>query len=121
MEFTGTIKVALPQQSGVSKKGTQWVKQEYVIEDTSEQFARSIVFTVLGQKNIDELQAQGLQSGATGTVSVDGRAREYNGRWYNELRAWAWKPAQSSQQGNQVYYPEAHTEQNIQRQDNLPF
>lgn len=129
MEFTGTIKVVLPQQQGVSQKGTQWVRQDYVIESTSGQFISSIVFTIFGQERIAKLQAQGLQPGAVGTVSVDGRAREYNGRWYNDLQAWSWRPAQSSwqeqpaapaQQGNAVIYPEA-SRATIQRQDELPF
>lgn len=130
MEFTGTIVTALPLQEGVSKKGTPWKKQEFVIENNSGQPSQSIVFTVFGER-IDKLQEQGLQAGAVGKVSIDSRAREYNGRYYNDLTAWAWEPApswekaaQEKPQGNAVYYPDSQlqSEQAISPQEqNLPF
>lgn len=112
---------ALPLQEGVSKKGTPWKKQEFVIENNSEQVCRSIVFTVFGER-IEKLQAQGMQVGAVGKVSIEARAREYNGRYYNDLMAWAWEPAQSWEKAAAQIQPQPQTKQTIPSQgQDLPF
>lgn len=84
MEITGTIIVALPEVSGTSKSGNTWKKREYVIENTDGQYPRKMCFTCFGEK-ADTIQ---LTVGQRCTVSFDVDAHEYNGRWYNEIRAW---------------------------------
>ena len=84
MEIKGTIIQALPEVSGISKAGNAWKKREYVIENTEGQFARKVCFTCFGE-NADRIQ---LQPGQRVTVHFDLESREYNGRWYTEVRAW---------------------------------
>lgn len=84
MEIKGTIIQALPEQSGVSKAGNAWKKREYVIENTEGQFPRKVCFTCFGD-NADRIQ---LTPGQRVTVHFDLESREYNGRWYTEVRAW---------------------------------
>lgn len=84
MEITGKIIAVLPERGGVSKTGNQWKAQEYVLE-THEQYPRKICFNVFGADKISQFN---IQAGEEMTVSFDINAREYDGRWYNDIRAW---------------------------------
>lgn len=93
MEITGTIIVALPEVSGISKStGNPWKKREYVLENTDGQYPRKMCFTCFGD-NADRIN---LTVGQRYTVSFDIDAHEYNGRWFNEIRAWRAVDAQAS-------------------------
>lgn len=90
MEITGKIIAALPERSGTSNRtGNTWKSQEFVIE-THEQYPRKCVFTVFGE---DRLREMNITVGAEMTVSFDIDAHEYNGRWFNDIRAWRAVPA----------------------------
>ena len=85
MEITGKIIAVLPARSGVSARtGSEWKVQEYVLE-TQEQYPRKMCFDVFGADKIDQFA---IQIGEQLTVSFDIDAREYQGRWYNSIRAW---------------------------------
>lgn len=85
MEITGRIIAALQPRGGVSQRtGNSWKVQEFVIE-THDQYPRKCVFNVFGE---DKLNEYNIQVGDELTVSFDIDAREYNGRWYNDVRAW---------------------------------
>ena len=84
MELTGRIIAVLPLQTGQGRNG-EWKKQEYVLEYNSEsQFPRKVCFNLWGEK-IDQFA---IQEGQNLTVSFDIESREYQGRWYNDIRAW---------------------------------
>ena len=82
MELTGKIINVLPLQTGDGKNGT-WKKQEYVIE-TFDKIPRKVCFSLWGEK-IDQFQ---LNEGDEAEVMFDLESREYNGRWYTDLKAW---------------------------------
>ena len=84
MEITGKIIAVLPERGGVSKTGNEWKMQEYVLE-THEQFPKKLCFNVFGADKIAQFN---IQAGDELTVSFDINAREYTGRWYNDIRAW---------------------------------
>ena len=85
MELTGKIIAVLPERSGVSARtGSEWKMASYVLE-TMEQYPRKMMFNVFGA---DRLAQFNIQLGETLTVSFDIDSREYNGRWYNDIRAW---------------------------------
>ena len=91
MEITGKIIAALEPRGGVSQRtGNNWKMQEFVIE-TLEQYPRKCMFNVFGEDRLNEMK---IQVGEVLTVSFDIDAREYNGRWYNDIRAWRVVPAQ---------------------------
>lgn len=86
MEFTGRIIKALEPRSGVAKStGNPWKMQDFVIEETVGQYPRRMAFNVFGE---DKLAKFNIQEGQELTVSFDINAREYNGRWYNDVRVW---------------------------------
>ena len=84
MEITGKIIAVLPERGGISKSGNEWKMQEYVLE-THEQYPKKLCFNVFGADKIAQFN---IQAGEDMTVSFDINAREYNGRWYNDIRAW---------------------------------
>lgn len=85
MEISGKIIQVLPERTGVSQRsGSEWKCASYIIE-TIEQYPRKCVFEVFGADRIAQLN---IQLGQMLTVSFDIDAREYNGRWFNTIRAW---------------------------------
>ena len=85
MELTGRIIVVQEAKSGTSSKtGNPWMMQEYVIEVPG-QYPRHCAFTVFGEDRIKQLN---IQMGEDLTVQFDIDAREYNGKWYNDFRAY---------------------------------
>lgn len=84
MEITGRIIAVLPERSGTSQKtGNEWRLASYVLE-TPGDYARKMVFEVFGS---DRIQQFNIQQGELLTVSFDIDAHEYNGRWFNGIRA----------------------------------
>lgn len=83
MEVQGKIILALPVKTGTSARG-EWKVQEFVVETLDGQFSRKMVFSVFGE---DRLQRFNIQVGQDVTVSFDIDAHEYNGRWFNSIRA----------------------------------
>ena len=83
MELQGKVIAVLPEKSGVSARG-EWKAQSYVIE-THEQYPKKLCFDVFGA---DRLAQFNIQSGEELLVSFDLDAHEYNGRWFNSVRAW---------------------------------
>lgn len=85
LEITGRIIAVLDKRTGVSNAtGTAWSVQQYVIE-THEQYPKKMCFDVFGE---DRIKQFAIQIGEEVTVSFDLDAREYQGRWYNSIRAW---------------------------------
>ncbi len=85
MEISGKIIAALEKRSGTSSRtGNAWASQSFVIE-THEQYPKRCVFDVFGE---DRLKEFNINVGDELTVSFDIDAHEYNGRWFNNLRAW---------------------------------
>ncbi|MDV7340507.1 DUF3127 domain-containing protein [Terasakiella sp. A23] len=93
MEIEGKIVQVLPLKSGKSAKG-EWSKQEYILE-TDGQYPKKVCFMVWGDK-IDEMA---IKQGERLTVSIDIESREYNGRWYTDVKAWQVNRGQRQDQG----------------------
>lgn len=82
MELQGKVIAVLPERSGVSARG-EWKSQDYVIE-THDQYPRKMVFGVFGADRISRFN---IQIGQEVTVAFDIDAHEYQGRWFNNIRA----------------------------------
>jgi hypothetical protein len=126
LEIAGKIVSLLPEQTGTGKNGN-WVKQDFVIE-TVEQYPKKVCFSAWGDK---AAQVKGLQSGQSVKVSFNVESREFNGKWYTDLRIWK---LETSSGNNESISPPAdeitdfNTMSNTMRQldteggkDDLPF
>ena len=86
MDITGKIIAVLDARSGVAKSsGNPWKIQEYVLETIGEQYPKKMMFSIFGE---DKIQQAAINVGDEVVVSFDINAREFNGRWYNDIRAW---------------------------------
>lgn len=83
-ELSGKIIAVLDRKSGISKTGTSWSVQQYVIE-THEQYPKKMCFDVFGEDKISQFN---IQIGDELKLFFDVDAREYNGRWYNSFKVW---------------------------------
>ncbi|WP_424036563.1 DUF3127 domain-containing protein [Prevotella histicola] len=83
MDLQGKVIAVLPVREGTSARGP-WKSQEYVIE-THDQYPKKMVFNVFGADRIDQFA---IKAGEEVMVSFDIDAHEYNGRWFNNIRAW---------------------------------
>jgi len=85
IEISGRVVNVLAPVTGQSKSGSgEWKKQEFIIE-TQSQYPKKVIFSLWGDKTE---QINGLQPGEDVKISFDPESREYNGRWYTDLRAW---------------------------------
>lgn len=83
MEFELTVHAVLPVVTGQSARG-EWKKQEVIFEMPGE-FNRKLC---VGFWNDRAAEAAALLPGDRVALSVNVESREYNGRWYTEVRAW---------------------------------
>lgn len=91
MEFEGVVYKIMPVTRGTSARG-EWQRQDVVFEVPSE-FSRKICVTFFNK----ESDVAKLREGETYLVSVNVESREYNGRWYTDVRAWRVQPRQQPQ------------------------
>ncbi len=85
MEIKGKVIAILPKKGGVSARtGNSWATQDFVIEVPG-QYPKRCCLTIFGEDRINHFNVQG---GEELLVNFDIDAREYNGRWFNEIRAY---------------------------------
>ena len=77
-------------QSGRSARG-DWAKQEFLVEFQEGKFPSTAVFTAWGQDKVSELDRFSMGDQVKVTFNVS--SREFNGRWYTDLRMWRIAPA----------------------------
>ena len=86
MELTGTIIAIMPARSGASARtGNPWMTQEYVIEVPG-QYPKKCAFSIFGEDRIKQFNLQPGEQNVTVQFDID--AREYNGRYYNDIRCY---------------------------------
>jgi len=82
MQLTAKLIQLLPLQSGMGKNG-EWKKQDIIVE-TDGQYPKKVCISIWGDKADESV----LQIGNILDISFDVESREYNGRWYTDIRAW---------------------------------
>ena len=90
MEFEGVVYKILPPTKGTSARG-DWQRQEVIFE-LKQEFSRKVCVIFFNK----ESDVARLREGMTCTVSINIESREYNGRWYTDVRAWRVQPKEES-------------------------
>ena len=103
LELEGRIARKLPVQQGTSARGA-WAKQEFIFEYQEGNFPSQICMNVWGEDKVRDLEK--YQVGDKVKISFNLSSREYNGRWYTDVRAWRIEPAGAVQPAQQ-YAPAA--------------
>ena len=93
MEFEGKVIEILAPVTGQSARGT-WERQTVVFEQPNKQYGKEIAVTFMNKGQ--ELAT--LRVGEMYTVSFDIESRNYQGRWYTDVRAWRVQPLQPAAQ-----------------------
>ena len=83
MELKGKLIEKLKPVTGTSQKG-EWTKQDVIIE-TAETYPKKICIS-FWKENVIKIQATPI--GSELVIDVNIESREYNGRWFTEIKAW---------------------------------
>lgn len=81
MQIEGTVTQILDEVSGESARGP-WRKREFILE-TAGKYPKEVCIAQWG----DDIDGQ-LGVGQTVTAHIDIESREYNSRWYTDVRCW---------------------------------
>jgi hypothetical protein len=82
MDISGKIIQLLPVQTGQGKNGP-WKKQDFILE-TGDTYPKKVCIAVWG----DKINMSNFKTGDLVDVSFDVESREFNGRWYTDVKAW---------------------------------
>jgi len=93
MDITGKITQLLSAQTGQGKNGA-WKKQEFILE-TGDTYPKKVCIAVWG----DKIDLNNFKLGSSVDVSFDVESREYNGKWYTDVKAW--KVTAAKKEGSQ--------------------
>tara|TARA_R110002020_G_scaffold274319_3_gene489469 strand:- start:306 stop:653 length:348 start_codon:yes stop_codon:yes gene_type:complete len=115
MELSGKVIQKLPEVGGNSKSGNVWRKQEFILE-TGGQYPKKVCVALWGDK-IDQFS---INAGENVTLSIDVESREYNGRWYTEVKAFKVERNGGSSASASAM-PEVDTFHSEGEEDKLPF
>lgn len=129
MEFQGRIRKVLPVRTGTSQRtGKEWRCLPFVFEyfeNETDRWPDSVVLETFDEKVINS-----LKEGMEVRCGFGHRAKEYDGKTFNELRLYKIESVKSSEQPAQQPQPQPasqqpvaqHTQQQAQEQpDDLPF
>ena len=82
MQLIAKLVQMLPLQTGSGKNG-EWKKQDVIVE-TEGQYPKKICISIWG----DKINAGQLVVGNKLKIDFDIESREYNSRWYTDVKAW---------------------------------
>lgn len=115
MQLTAKLIQLLPLQSGTGKNG-QWKKQDIIVE-TEATYPKKICVSIWG----DKIDAGQLQPGNMLKIDFDVESREFNGRWYTDVKAWKIEPAGTANASASSKAIGNMGPENSNNDDDLPF
>ncbi|MDD2204106.1 MAG: DUF3127 domain-containing protein [Bacteroidales bacterium] len=83
MQLIAKLIEVLPVQTGEGRNGT-WKKQSIIVETTDSNYPKKICVVVWGDKANENI----LKIGNVLDISIDIESREFNGKWYTDVKAW---------------------------------
>ena len=101
LELEGRIAQKMNVQSGTTARGA-WSKQEFILEYQEGNFPTKVMRHVWGEDKVRELEKYQVNDKVK--VSFNLGSREYNGRWYTDVRVWRIEPAQAGSAPAQPVY-----------------
>jgi hypothetical protein len=85
MQIIGKLVQKLERETGTSKSGKSWEKQDVLIEQSGTDYNKEVVITFFGDK-IKSLRD--IEEGSEVSVSINLSSREYNGKYYHNIDGW---------------------------------
>lgn len=108
----GVLKQILPLESGQSKAGKDWKKQTIIIDYADGTFTKTVAVQLWGAP-CDHVPAVG----SSVEIEYNAESREYNGKWYTDLKGWKITGGQAQAQQSNVPPPLDEQKHN----DDVPF
>ena len=116
LEISGKLIKVQPAQSGAGKNGT-WTRQDFIIE-SNDRFPKKVCCSAWGEvvaemgkyKTGDELK-----------VFFNLESREYNERWYTDVRVWKIEKTAQGSESPDVEESSADAVAGKEFEDDLPF
>lgn len=128
LEVTGKIKKFLEAQTGETKSGGTWSKQQFIVE-TETEYNNLYCFEVFGDEKVSNLTKY-QKVGDNVTVEFNVSTNEYRDKYYTSLSAWKISKAQTNNQpetstysapSNTNGFPPAPDFSNTDADNPLPF
>jgi hypothetical protein len=117
MEITGKLISVLPLESGTSKSGKDWKKQGFILE-TPGQYPKQICLQAWGDR-VDDVEK--LTTGDTLNCFIDIESREYNQKWYTDVKVYKIDVTERSTSAEKPQVEDIQDAQVPEPDDNLPF
>lgn len=81
MDFLAKVIQKFPIESGTSRSGNPWSKQSWLVQ-TFDQYPRTVKVDAMGRA----IENVNMEEGKTYRLSIDVESREFNGRWYTDVK-----------------------------------
>lgn len=97
MEYQGRINKLFPQQQGKSAAGKEWVKQDFIFEyfeHETDRWSDKVLLSLMNER----VTAYDLHEGDEVKVGFSHSVREWNGKWFNEMRVYKLEKVVKDQQ-----------------------
>ena len=123
MEFKGRIAKVMPQISGPKQDGGQWTKVEFIFEYFEHPEDRWADRVVLSAMN-DRISEYDLHEGDEVNIGFGHMVREYQGRYFNEVRIYRFEKVTATATTSSAPDLEQESEQKKEEkaeEDGLPF
>lgn len=131
MEIKGRIYKVLAEQGGTNREGKEWRRLDFIFEyfeRPGDRYSDKVVLSVMNER-IDQYK---IKEGDEVVIGFGHNVREYQGRWYNEMRIYKYENAGARtavpqpQQNVQAAQPLQTTLDMVAaadtgKEDNLPF
>lgn len=116
MEYRGRIYKVLPIQSGKKENGSEWRRQDFIFEyfeHETDRWTDKVVLNIMNER----IEQYDIHEGDEVVIGFGHNTRDFNGRYYNELRMYKFEKV------NSISTPaSAQTEQKAEdKESDLPF
>jgi hypothetical protein len=123
MEFKGRIYKVLPLQSGTTAKGDTWQRLDFIFEYfecETDRWSDKVLLSVMN----DRIREYDIHEGDEVLIGFGHSVREYQGRYYNDLRIYKFEsltktPIPSTVSDKPV--PQEPEKPSDEKPDDLPF
>lgn len=115
MQLTAKLVQILPLQTGTGRNG-EWKKQDIIVE-TDGQYPKKICISIWG----DKINASQLVVGNALRIDFDVESREYNSRWYTDVKAWRIEAVGAGHAGSDEIPPPDFEPVANNNNDDIPF
>jgi hypothetical protein len=98
MEFSGRILRVFPTSSGTNQQGNTWKRQEFIFEyfeRPEDRYCDRVLLSIMNER-IDTFD---IHEGDEVRIGFGHNVREWNGKWYNEMRVYRLEKISHAPQG----------------------